>query len=299
MIPFAKSLLLIRPAAFGYNAETAASNSFQQVAGQDIQEKALAEFDAFLAELIRNEIQTEIFEDTAQPVKPDAVFPNNWFSAHENGVLILYPMHAPNRRTERRADIIEKLKTKYQYRTVHDFSSYEKEGKFLEGTGSIVFDHRQQIAYAALSARTDRDVLLEICEKLGYLPLVFHTNDRNGKAIYHTNVMLAIHEKAAVVCLDCIPDPSDKRTVRHMLEISGKKILEITLQQMESFAGNMLFVKNKNAEDKVILSERAWLSLDQKQQTALSEIAVPVFSKLNAIETCGGGSARCMLAELF
>lgn len=299
MIPFAKSLLLIRPAAFGFNAETAATNSFQQKKSIETAARAQSEFDAFVKKLNENQIQTEVIADTELPVKPDAVFPNNWFSTHENGTLIVYPMQAQNRRIERRNDIVEMLKSKYGYRTIHDFSHYENEGKFLEGTGSIVFDHAAKIAYAAFSPRTDKDVLLEVCEKTGYLPLAFETADRNGNAVYHTNVLLAIHEKAAIVCFDCIPDASDKRAVKRMLEISGKKIISISMQQLESFAGNMLFVKNKMGEDQVILSQSAWHSLEKNQQEELSAIANPVYSNLETIETIGGGSARCMVAELF
>lgn len=298
MIPSARKLLLIRPAGFAYNAETAVTNSFQKQ-GTAVQEPALAEFDQFVNTLNAHGIETLVIPDTESPAKPDAVFPNNWFSTTENGALLLYPMQAESRRNERRNDIIEKLKSEFGYQTVHDFSACEKEGKFLEGTGSIVFDHLQRIAYAALSPRTDRDLLLEVCEKTGYLPLVFQTADRGGKPVYHTNVMLALHEKAAVVCFDCIPDASDRRSVQRMLEISGKTILQISIEQMESFAGNMLFVKNRNGEDKVILSERAWYSLNQNQQEELAAIADPVYSKLETIENCGGGSARCMLAELF
>lgn len=299
MTVFAKSLLLIRPAAFGFNPETAASNSFQKENGSNVRAAAQYEFDAFVLELQKNLVQTEIFEDSGSPVKPDAVFPNNWFSTHANGTLVLYPMQAANRRLERRNDIADFLKTKYRYHTVHDLSHYENEGKFLEGTGSIVFDHGNRIAYAALSPRTDRDVLLDLCEKIGYQPLVFNTSDRHGNAIYHTNVLLAVHPDTAVLCLDCIPDASDKRAVQRMLEISGKKIISISLEQLESFAGNMLFVKNKLNEDRVVLSEKAWNSLDENQQEELKAIASPITGKLDTIETCGGGSARCMLGELF
>lgn len=299
MLPFAKSLLLIRPTRFGFNLQTAASNSFQQHTGKNVSAAALAEFDAFAARLQEHGITTRIIGDTEYPEKPDAIFPNNWFSTHENGSLVLYPMQAENRRAERRDDIVQLLRSEYGYTHIHDLSRHEQESRFLEGTGSIVFDRREKIAYAGFSPRTNPDVLLELCETTGYLPLAFQTAGRNGDAIYHTNVLMALHDMLAVVCLDCIPDPADRRSVRRMLEISGRELLPISIGQMESFAGNMLFVKNREGRDKVILSERAWNSLDEKQQEIIRRFADPVYSPLNTIETCGGGSARCMLAELY
>lgn len=292
-----QALLLIRPAAFGFNEETAPSNSFQQSRLRN-QEAALEEFDAFARNLSRCEIPVEIFHDTALPLKPDAIFPNNWFSTHENGVIILYPMLAPNRRKEKRTDIIDTLKKRYGYRTVHDLSAFETQGKFLEGTGSLVFDHACNIAYACLSPRTDKDALLESCAFTGCIPFPFRAFDRNQKPIYHTNVVMAIGENIAVLCPDAIAE-KERSAVRRMLELSGKTILAVSLPQLESFAGNMLFVKNKTLKNFVILSESAWRSLDNDQQKLLSEHAEPVISPLYTIEKTGGGSARCMIAEVF
>lgn len=299
LMTIAKSLLMIRPAAFGFNTETAASNSFQQNSSAETIRSAQQEFDRFVLQLREHQIAVRVFDDTEQPVKPDAVFPNNWFSTHENGVLVLYPMAAQNRRTERRSDITEQLKNEFGYRTVHDLSYFEKEEKFLEGTGSIVFDHEQKIAYAAFSPRTDKDVLLQTCELLGYLPLVFTTAGKNGQPVYHTNVLMALQPELAVVCPDCIPLADDRRAVLRMLEISGKTILSISISQLEAFAGNMLFVKNASGKTHVLLSQSAWNSLEKKQQETFMHFAQPIIAAIPVIEKTGGGSVRCMVAELY
>jgi hypothetical protein len=293
-----RALLLIQPAAFGFNAETAPTNSFQANSGE-VSARALEEFKSFTDKLKETGIPLQVFADTALPVKPDAIFPNNWFSTHDDGSIVLYPMHAPNRRKERRPDIIDTLKKRYGYKTLHDLSAFETEGKFLEGTGSIVFDHRERIAYAALSPRTDKDVFLELCGKLNYIPFVFSTKDSGGKPIYHTNVLMALHAKIAVVCLNCIADASERAALKKMLVLSGKIIFEISFAQMESFAGNMLFVAGNEGAGHVILSLAAWNSLDASQQQTLRSFANPVFSDLHTIETSGGGSARCMIAEIY
>ncbi len=293
-----RALLLIRPASFGFNAETAATNAFQQNTGTSVSEEAVREFDAFTERLSDAGIELEIIPDTASPARPDAVFPNNWFSTHPGGLLILYPMCTPNRRTERRPDIVETLKEKYGYTRVLDLSAHEASGKFLEGTGSIVFDHDKKIAYAALSPRTDRDVLDEVCAATGYTPFTFSTAGRSGQPIYHTNVVMALHEKLAVVCFDCVV-PADREKLRASLTAGGKQLLEISREQMENFAGNMLFVKTRHETDAVILSRAAWNSLDASQKELLQAVAQPVYTPLSTIETTGGGSARCMVAELF
>lgn len=290
---------MIRPAAFGFNPETAASNAFQNELAGDTARQALDEFDGFVAEIKKHGIPVLVIDDHVVPAKPDAVFPNNWFSTHANGTIVLYPMLAPNRRTERRTDVVEMLKSEFGYRTVHDLSRFEQEGKFLEGTGSLVFDHEQKIVYAAISARTDRDVLLELCELLGYLPLVFSTVGKNSRPVYHTNVVMALNDTIAVVCLDCITPPEDRRAVERMLAISEKKILPISLSQLEAFAGNMLFVNAPNGERFVLLSQTAWNSLDASQKILLEESARPIVANIPLIESAGGGSARCMIAELF
>ncbi len=293
-----RALLLIRPASFGFNTETAATNAFQQNTGTSVLTQALQEFDAFTEHLSAAGIDLEIIPDTLSPARPDAVFPNNWFSTHPGGLLILYPMCTPNRRTERRTDIVEMLKEKYGYTRVLDLSAHEVSGKFLEGTGSIVFDHYKKIAYAALSPRTDRDVLNEVCSAIDYTPFVFSTAGRHGQPVYHTNVVMALHEKLAVVCLECVAAPGREK-LRASLSADGKKLLEISREQLEHFAGNLLFVKTRNGSDVVILSGAAWHSLDASQKKLLQSVALPVYASLSTIETTGGGSARCMVAELF
>lgn len=292
-----KGLLVVRPAAFGFNPETAASNSFQQQV-KDAQPPALQEFDALMRRLAKCKIPIEVIDDLPQPAKPDAIFPNNWFSTHPGGVLMLYPMCAPNRRLERLGSIIEKLWHNYRYQTLHDLTAFEKEEKFLEGTGSIVFDHEEKIAYAAFSPRTDKDVLLEACERLGFLPLAFLANDRHGKAIYHTNVVMALHKKLAIVCLESIL-PEDRRAVTRMLEISGRTILPITFAQMEAYAGNVLFVRNAAGKDFVLLSQSAWNAFLPEQQKQIASYAEPIVTAIPTIEKAGGGSVRCMIAELY
>jgi hypothetical protein len=294
-----RALLMIRPAAFGFNPQTAASNAFQNELTGDTAQQARDEFDGFVAEIKKHGIPVLVIDDQAVPAKPDAVFPNNWFSTHDNRTIVLYPMLAPNRRPERRNDVVEMLKSEFGYRTVQDLTRFELEGKFLEGTGSLVFDHAQKIVYAAISERTDRDVLLELCELLGYLPLVFSTAGKNGKPVYHTNVVMALNDTIAVVCLDCIVPAKDRRAVERMLAISGKKILPISLSQLEAFAGNMLFVTNENGERYVLLSQTAWNSLDPSQKILLEASARPIVANIPLIESAGGGSARCMITELF
>jgi len=288
-------LLLIRPARFAYNPQTAITNTFQQEAAaeESIAQKAREEFDRFVTALHAQQIETLIIDDTPEPAKPDAVFPNNWISFHDRRSIVLWPMHAPNRRLERRDDIVKMLQERFSYPGLLDLSHYEKENRFLEGTGSLVIDHKHRLAYAALSPRTDPGLLRTACRHLNYKPVSFRT----PAAIYHTNVLMALHEKLAVVCETCI-DPRDVRMVFGMLEDTGHELLRISEKQMNSFAGNMLFVKNKNGEDCCILSAQAYASLENGQLQLLERHARPVFSDLGTIETRGGGSARCMLAEI-
>jgi hypothetical protein len=291
-------LFLIRPKHFGFNAETAMTNAFMHETTQTSQKAALAEFDAFVMQLQKHNIAIQVFEDREAEICPDAIFLNNWFSTHER-TLVLYPMQAPSRQRERRTDIEDYLRKQHDYERVVDLSHWEKQGKFLEGTGSMVIDHRNRIVYAAFSPRTDQDVLLDFCEKLGFLPLAFSTRDRTGNAVYHTNVVMALGEKVAVVCLDAIADERDQYSVFRMLEISGREIIPISMEQMENFCGNMLFVYNRVGEACVIVSERAWGALEETQRTCLLRHVKPVLVDLDCIERVGGGGARCMLAEVF
>ena len=294
------NILMIRPVAFGLNIQTADSNAFQdqQASQEAVQEKAVKEFDDFVAKLKANDIDVTVIEDTTKPHTPDSIFPNNWISFHDNGDIFFYPMQAENRRLERRADIIEQLKSDFKINTIHDLSASEKEGVYLEGTGSMVLDRENKIAYACLSIRTQEKALAQFCKESGYRAIIFHAFDQNGFAIYHTNVMMCVGDRFVVICLDTVKDESEKANLITSFHKTGKKIIEISLTQMNQFAGNMLQVNNRNGKSFIIMSERAFLSLNEVQKNILSTFATPLYSSLNTIENNGGGSARCMIAEV-
>jgi len=293
-------LLMVRPANFGFNEQTAGSNAFQQnnADQQQVQQKALQEFDAFVALLQGHGIDVSVIEDTDEPTKPDAIFPNNWVSFHDNGDVLVYPMQAENRRLERNEAGIRKLEEKFKVKHIIDLSRFEKQDKFLEGTGSMVLDRENKIAYACLSPRTDAEVLDTFCQHLKYQAVTFNATDANNQAIYHTNVMMCVGSKFAVICLDSIQNSIEKQTVTVSLQNTGKKIIAITLDQMNRFAGNMLEVQNKDGQSLLIMSHSAHQSLTAEQVTTLEQFTQIVSADLNTIETIGGGSARCMLAEV-
>ncbi|MDR3180385.1 MAG: amidinotransferase [Prevotellaceae bacterium] len=297
----ASHFLMIRPAAFGYNPETAVNNAFQHAEEHaGIPEKALQEFDAFVDLLDQNDIDVTVVNDTPAPHTPDAIFPNNWFSAHADGTLCLFPMFAENRRLERKQTVLDALKNKFDVKHIVDFTGYETQQKFLEGTGSMVLDRENLIAYACLSPRTDKQVLLDFCKKTGYAPCCFHATDEHGTAIYHTNVMMNVGEQDAVVCLESITDGEERNTLVETLENTGKTIVPITLLQVRQFAGNMLEVKNLYHKYFLILSHRAYAALTPEQLAKLQlNNRTLLHPDLHTIETYGGGSARCMMAELF
>ncbi len=297
-----KNILLIRPSCFAFNAETAASNAFQVIINsseEEIKQQKLQEFDAFVNTLTTKGVRVNVIEDTVLPGKPDAIFPNNWVSFHADGTVILYPMQAKNRRPERREDILEILRKDYQIHKVVDLSHYEEQNKFLEGTGSIIFDHVNKLAFACLSPRTDKELLIEVCTYLDYKPIYFYAHDKKGKEIYHTNVMMCIAEKFAVICLESINDSKEKSDVVEALTETGHEIVDISFEQMICFAGNMLGLKTKDDKSILALSQTSFNSLTVKQRTAIEKYTelVPLF--INTIETMGGGSARCMIAEIF
>lgn len=289
---------MVRPAKFAFNPQTAATNSFQSPNTEDVHEKALAEFDSVVAQFRGAGIHIELIQDDPASPLPDSIFPNNWFSTHPHGELLLYPMLTENRRAERKKEIIDLLRVQHKYNSVTDLSHHETESRFLEGTGSIVFDHVTGIAYAGISPRTDREVLLEVCDILGYIPFVFLASDRNNQPVYHTNVVLAIGPAIAVCCFDAIQDENDRNGLRTLLSKSGKTIVPVSVPQMESFAGNMLFISN-GANNFVAVSSSAWDSLSENQKSIISQQATPIIAKIPTIEKHGGGSIRCMLAELF
>lgn len=292
-------ILMIRPVDFKFNEQTAGNNKFQQASEQsDVQQKALSEFDGFVNVLRENGVDVTVIDDTLDPAKPDSIFPNNWVSFHEDGAVYLYPMFSANRRLERRKDIIDQLAQKFEISHVADLSFFEQQVLFLEGTGSMVLDRVNKLAYACLSVRTDEEVLNNFCMLTGYTPVTFQAVDQSNFPIYHTNVMMCIGDEFAVVCFDSIPDLTEKEMVKNRLANTGKTIVPITFDQMNHFAGNMLQVSNNRDESLLVMSEQAYKSLNETQISTLSRFAKLVYAPIYTIEQNGGGSARCMLAEV-
>jgi hypothetical protein len=296
------TIFLVRPANFGFNEETAASNAFQNKKEEDAQEIkdiVLREFDSFVLKLKSKGVNVHVFEDTANPIKPDAIFPNNWISLHEDGTLVLYPMQAKNRQLERREDIIDKLKLEFDIKNTIDYSIYEKENRFLEGTGSIVFDHVNKIAYACISPRTDKDLFEQLCATINYKPISFQALDKNKQEIYHTNVMLCVGEKVVVICLESIQNPKEQERVIRSFEKTGHQIVAISFAQMNHFAGNMLELITSEEKSILVLSQTAYSSLSKFQIEQIENHTELFPIPIKTIETIGGGSARCMMAEIF
>jgi len=292
-------ILMIRPVNFKFNEQTAGNNKFQQESiQQNVHDKALKEFDDFVDVLRKNGVDVTIIDDTLQPETPDSIFPNNWVSFHNDGEVVLYPMFSENRRAERRHDILESIGERFKVEKVTDLSTHEAQDIFLEGTGSLVLDRDHKIAYACLSFRTNEIALEKFCQATGYTPVVFNAVDSTDYPIYHTNVMMCIGDQFAVICTDSIPDVIEKENVLKSLTSHKKEIITISFEQMNKFAGNMLQVKNDKNENLLVMSEQAYLSLNEDQVTALSKFAKLVYAPLYTIESNGGGSARCMLAEV-
>jgi hypothetical protein len=292
-------ILMIRPLHFAFNSETAVNNSFQVKSNtENLIAEAVREFDAFVNALRKEGIDVTVVEDSPKPHTPDAIFPNNWISFHEDGVYCLYPMFAPNRRKERKTEVIELIRRKFKYHQLIDFTSYESENRFLEGTGSMVLDRDQRIAYACLSPRTDSGILEDFCKKLHYRPVVFHATDHSGGAIYHTNVMMCVADRFVVICLDSIQDPAEKSRLTEAILTSGKEIIPISTDQMNQFAGNMLQLENKSREKILVMSSAAWETLHSDQKEKLAVYNRILYASLQNIEANGGGSARCMIAEI-
>ena len=292
-------LLMIRPVNFGFNPETAVNNRFQADTGLNVQQKALEEFNGLLQLLENNRVRVTVINDTAVPYTPDSIFPNNWISFHEDGSVFIYPMFAENRRLEKKPHILEFLKKEFEISDVIDLSRFETENRFLEGTGSMVLDRVNRISYACLSPRTDAGLLNEYCRIAGNTCVSFIANDNTGELIYHTNVMMCVADTYAVVCLESIPDKYNQRFLSDSLSASGKEIIEISLNQVNCFAGNMLQVKNNNDELLLVMSTQAYHSLNTFQVNRLKLFNRIVHSPLETIERSGGGSARCMLAEIY
>ncbi|WP_026308614.1 citrulline utilization hydrolase CtlX [Spirosoma spitsbergense] len=296
-------ILMIRPVRFGFNEQTADSNAFQDsiLAEQTknvVQEKALQEFDAMVQRLRTSGMDIMVYEDSPEPHTPDSIFPNNWVSFHASGTVVLYPMQAENRRLERRQDIVDDLAERFHVSRVIDLTHFEQEGKFLEGTGSLVLDRMNRVAFASLSPRTHPDVLAEFSRQTGYRVVSFHSADAAGKAVYHTNVMMCMAETSAIVCLSAITDPDERLMVRQELEKLGKRVFDISMEQMASFAGNMLLIRTGKGQKMLVMSTRAYDSLTSKQISQLNEYATLIHFDLSMIEDNGGGSARCMMTEV-
>lgn len=291
---------MVRPARFAFNEETAQNNHFQKKSDSDlIGEKAIAEFDAFVNLLRGNDVDVIVVQDTPEPWTPDSIFPNNWFSSHISGELVLYPMFAQNRRQERKPEILNLLVEKINHRKIIDLTGWEKENEFLEGTGSMIFDRDKRIAYACRSPRTSEKVLRDFCARMNFDSIVFDSTDANGNLIYHTNVMMEVGTQVAIVCLESIKDDEEREKVVSRLTASGKIIVDISLEQVTQFAGNMLEVKNRNGNPLMIMSASARRSLTMEQERTIATYNKIISPELTTIETNGGGSARCMIAEIF
>ena len=292
-------ILMIRPVSFGFNAETAVNNAFQVKSNEeDVQHKALQEFDAFVNVLRQNGVDVTVVEDTLEPHTPDSIFPNNWLSFHEDGSVLLYPMYAVNRRSERKQHVLDTIAEKFSITKEIDLSDYERDNIFLEGTGSMVLDRDNKVAYACLSPRTDEKILLEFCKRMDYTPVLFHAVDADGRAIYHTNVMMCVADKYVVICFDAVEDDEEKITLINAILQTGKAIVDITIAQMNHFAGNMLQIENNEGEKLLVMSTQAYEALSDEQRKNLSSFNRIVHSPLTTIEANGGGSARCMMAEV-
>ncbi len=292
-------LLMIRPVQFTFNAETAVNNAFQSTKDSDAQETALKEFDDFVSVLGKNGIEVTVINDTTEPHTPDSIFPNNWISFHQDGRIVLYPMFAANRRLERKPNVIEGLKKKFLVSDQVDLSAYEDKDIFLEGTGSMVLDREKKLAYACLSQRTDLNVLNDFCSQLGYTPISFTATDVKGFPIYHTNVMMSVADRFVVICLETIRDEGEQKKVVTTIEKSGKELIAISLDQMDHFAGNMLQVENATGNKFLVMSSQAYHSLDKERLKKIEYYNPILHSSLDTIERNGGGSARCMMAEVF
>lgn len=297
---------MIRPVAFRMNEQTAVNNYFMEdisMKNKAINLAAQQEFDSFVALLRSHNIEIIVIDDNLENDTPDSVFPNNWISFHANGTVVLYPMFAENRRKERREDILDTLEAEgYSIDQVIDYTSAEKEGVFLEGTGSILMDRVNEKVYCALSDRAHEELIIEFCEDFECTPVIFNANQSVGKQrlpIYHTNVMMCLAEKYAVICLDSIDDKKEKKNVINHLKNTGKEIISITEEQMHHFAGNMLQVSDKEENRYLVMSSAAYNSLSPEQIDSLEKYNPILHSPLDTIETCGGGSARCMMAEVF
>ena len=301
------TILMIRPVAFRMNEQTAVNNYYQKVIDSllpaTVNAKAQAEFDAFVEKLKAVGVNVIVVDDTTDPDTPDSVFPNNWVSFHENGDVALYPMFAENRRAERREELLDLVEDHgFTINNIVDYTSAEEDGYFLEGTGVLVLDREHRKAYCALSPRADEELMIEFCEDFEYNPVIFEafqTVDGERLPIYHTNVMMCIGSTFAVICADCIDDKKERKMVLESLRKDGKEIVLLTEAQLNHFAGNMLQVQGANDKSYLVMSDAARQILTKDQVGKLEKHTEILTANLDTIEACGGGSARCMMAEIF
>ena len=294
---------MVRPASFGFNPETANTILFQreitETSRKEIERRARIEFDMLASRLRAAGVEINIFEDKEELGTPDAVFPNNWVSLHDDGTVVLYPMFAPSRRPERRRDIIENLQSSgFGVSRIVDLTRHENDGRFLEGTGSVVFDHVQRCAYAGVSPRTNTEVFRELCDILRYKPITFRAVNESGQEIKHTDVMMSIGDGFAVVCADSMPDAAERKLVLEGLKAAGREIITIDQKQLQQFAGNVLQLQTRPAGSALAISTAACLALRPEQRKAIEKHARIVESPLPLFESIGGGSARCMMADV-
>ena len=299
MMQSTSHLLMIEPVNFGFNAETAVNNSFQNDSGADLQQNALQEFHDLVSLLQKNNIDVTVIKDTEAPHTPDSIFPNNWISFHPDGRIYLYPMFAPNRRLERKQSVLDAIQQRFIVAETVDLSEPESEDRFLEGTGSMVLDRINRIAYACISPRTDVELVNEFCRLANFNSVLFSAKDVSGVPIYHTNVLMCVAEQYAVVCLESIMDKTEREKLIKSLVETGKEIIDISFQQLNCFAGNMLQVVNADGKYLLVMSSQAFGSLRKDQICRLDKYNRIIHSPLDHIEGAGGGGARCMIAEVF
>lgn len=297
-------ILMVRPARFGYNAETATNNAFQtndtSKAAEEISKEAKKEFDRFVRKLRKVGVQVIVARDNSEPTKPDAVFPNNWATYHQNGLIVTYPMYAPTRRLERRKAVINAaIKAGFEHKDTLRLQSAEKKGVYLEGTGSLIFDHPNKLMYACLSPRTQLPLLKKLSKHLGYEAVIFHSVDQQDQEIYHTNVMMALGQDFVVICMESVRSETERAMLLDKFEKTGKAVVTISYDQMNQFAGNMLQVLGSDNQPHLVMSEQAYKSLTKKQIAELKKYTQLLHTPLYTIEKYGGGSARCMMAEVF
>ena len=297
----ADHVLMIRPVRFISNPDTAGSNAFQRAGGDPLasQAAAFAEFDAYVAALRGAGVGVTVVDDTPEPHTPDSVFPNNWVSFDREGRVFLFPMEAPNRRLERRLAVLAEVEKEFMMGELVDLAPFAAQGTYLEGTGSLVLDHDYKIAYVCHSSRSHPHAMAAFTARTGYRAHWFHALDCHGKPVYHTNVMMCVGAALAIVCMESLPDPAERHALADSLQRSGKEIVAISMAQMAQFSGNMLELKTVRGDAVFVVSRRGWEALTPSQRERVATYGTPVIAPVDTIERLGGGSARCMVAEIF